>query len=170
MTAVLLVHFALGTTSFLWENVARLDRLVTAIHAPAEEVMARLEPPALLIHENGFQESMRLGWVWSFPARFRNEGDPIVTYPRGAPRYVPALMQRYAYRQCWYYRLDPATGRRELHRCRDAMELMTRQRTRAPALRIESTAERLGLLSMEEAQFARSQAAARAAPKATSPD
>ncbi len=165
VTAVLIVHFAVGTTSFVWENVARLDRLVTAIHTPAEEVMARIEPPALLIHENGFEESIRFGWVWSFPARLRHDGDPIVTYPRGAPRYLPALMKRYAYRQCWYYRLDPETGGRELHRCRDSMELMTRQRVLAPAQRIESTAEHLGFLSMEEAQFARSQAAARAAPE-----
>ena len=28
VSAILLVHFAVGTTSFLWENVRRLDRLV----------------------------------------------------------------------------------------------------------------------------------------------
>ena len=164
VTAVLLVHFALGTTTFLWENVARLDRLVKAIHTPVEEILARLEPPALLIHENSYGESLRFGWVWSFPARFRNEGDPVVTYPRGDPKFLSGLIRRYGYRQCWYYRLHPETRQRELYRCRDAMELMSRSHGPTVLLRFESTAERLGLLRLEDATFARNRAVARAAP------
>ncbi len=147
-TALLLVHFAVGTTSFLWENVTRLDRLVTTIHAPAEAVMEQLEPPALLIHENHWNESMRFGWLWSFPKRFRDDHDPIVTYPRGAARFLPGLLERYKYRECWYYRLEPVTGQPQLFRCQDAMDLLLQPREPGVSLRIASTAERLGLINL----------------------
>ncbi len=148
--AVLIVHFALGTTSFLGENVARLDRLVTTIHTSTEEVLAKLEPPALLIHENHWTESTRHGWVWSFPVRYRNEGDPIVTYPRGPGKYVLGLIKRYDYRQCWYYRTNPATSQQELYRCQDAMNLLLDPRQEGSTLRITPTAERLGLIRPED--------------------
>ena len=149
-TAVLLVHFALGTTSFLWENVARLDRLVTTIHAPVEAVLEKIEPPALLIHENHWRESMRHGWVWSFPLRSRSDRAPIVTLPRGQPADVLALLTRYSGRECWYYRTDPSTRRPQLKRCRNARELLVRKRRPGPNLRIESTAERLGFLDIKD--------------------
>ena len=156
-TAFLLVHFAVGTTSFLWENVARLDRLVTTIHAPAEAVMEQIEPPALLIHENHWSESMRFGWVWSFPKRFRSDHDPIVTFPRGPAQFLPALIERFRGRECWYTRLEPTSGKRQLFRCQDAMDLMRQKRTTGVALRIGSTAERLGLLSPRESYAGRRQ-------------
>ena len=156
MTAtVLLVHFALGTTTFLGENVARLDRLVTTIHASAEAVLEQIEPPALLVHENHWTESSRFGWVWSFPLRFRNESDPVVTYPRGPAKYVPELLKRYDYRECWYYRINPATSQRELSRCRDVMDLLLEQRGQGPTFRIPPTAERLGLLKPEDTYYMR---------------
>ncbi len=148
--ALLLVHFALGTTSFLWENVSRLDRLVTTIHAPVEAVLEKIEPPALLIHENHWRESMRYGWVWSFPQRTRSDREPIVTLPRGPSRYLPAILKRYSGRECWYYRLDPATRRPQLKRCRNARELLVRKRQPGRNLRIASTAERLGFLDMKD--------------------
>ncbi len=181
-TALLLVHFAAGTTSFLWENVARLDRLATTIHAPAEAVLERIEPPALLLHENHWSESMRFGWVWSFPKRFRSDRDPIVTYPRGPVRFLPALIKRYQDRECWYYRLDPSAGRSidrpQLHRCEDAMEDLFRPREPGVTLRIPSTAERLGLISVAETYSARRRleesaigsAAPEAAPATRPPD
>ncbi len=159
--AVLLVHFALGTTSFLWENVARLDRLVTTIHARADAALAQIEPPALLIHENHWSESMRFGWVWSFPKRFRSDHDPIVTYPRGMARFMPSLIERYKDRDCWYYRLEPPTGpgnaRPQLFRCEDAQDLLLKQRKPGVALRLAGTAEHLGLITVRESQAGRRQ-------------
>ncbi len=156
-----MVHFAVGTSSFLWENVARLDRLVTAIHAQAEAVLEQIEPPALLLHENHWTESMRLGWVWSFPKRFRSDRDPIVTYPRGAAKFLPGLLERYKDRECWYYRLEPATAqstaRSKLQRCEDAMDELLRRRDPGVALRIASTAERMGLISVSETYAGRRQ-------------
>ncbi len=155
-TALLLVHFTLGTSSFLWENVARLDRLVTTIHAPVEAALAKIEPPALLIHENHWRESIRFGWVWSFPKRFRSDRDPVVTLPRGPS--MPATLKRYRGRACWYYRIDPATREPQLKRCRDARELLVRKRQRGKVLRIPSTAERLGFLDIKDRHASRRQA------------
>ncbi len=160
-TALLLVHFAFGTTSFLWENVARLDRLVTTIHARVDAALEQIEPPALLIHENHWGESMRFGWVWSFPKRFRSDHDPIVTYPRGMPRFMPALIERYKDRDCWYYRLQPSTAqsgpRSQLVRCEDAKELLLKVRQPGVALRIAGTAENLGFITPSDTQSGRRQ-------------
>ncbi len=149
-TAILLVHFAAGTTSFLWENLARLDRLVTTIHAPAEALLEKIEPPALLIHENHWRESMRFGWVWSFPMRLRSDRHPVVTFPRGQPEDVFALLKHYSGRACWYYRLDPATRKPRLMRCRYARELLVEKRRPGRNMRIASTAERLGFLKLKD--------------------
>lgn len=165
-SAFLVVHFALATTSFLAENIARLDRLVTTIHAPVEAILEKLEPPALLIHENHWTESTRAGWVWSFPARFRHESDPIVTYPRGFARFLPALIKRYEYRECWYTRIDPITNDRQLYRCEDAMDLMLGKRSEGPSLRFLGTAERLGFIGPEDTYFMQRLERKRAADRA----
>ncbi len=161
VTAILLVHFAFGTTSFLWENVTRLDRLVTAIHGQAEAVLEKLEPPALLIHENHWAKSVRFGWIWSFPKRFRSDHDPIVTYPRGEARFLPDLLKRYKDRECWYYRIEPATdqaaARTGLRRCEDAMDLLLEPQRPDAAIRVAPTAERLGLISLGESYAGRLQ-------------
>ncbi len=161
-SAFLLVHFALGTTSFLWENVARLDRLVTTIHSSVDAVMEQIEPPALLIHESHWSESMRFGWVWSFPKRFRSDDDPIVTYPRGPARFLPNMLARYEGRECWYFRFEPPAGRSssaqpQLSRCEDAMDQLRRPRKPGVALRIASTAERLGMISPRQSNAGRRQ-------------
>lgn len=153
--ALLLVHFALGTLTFVGEHGARLDRLVTTIHAETEEVLARIEPPALLLHEADWAESMRYGWVWSFPVRYRDDRDPIVTFPRNPPQLIPAMLERYRGRKCWYYRYHPETRQRELHPCEQAMDLMLEERQPSPALRLAPTAERLGFLSLDQPYFAR---------------
>lgn len=152
---VLVIHFGLATTSFLAENVARLDRLVTTIHAPVDEIFEQLEPPALLIHENHWTESMRFGWVWSFPLRFRQEQDPIVTFPRGPARFAPALIERYGYRECWYTRINPVTSQRELSRCEDVMDVLLARRKGGTSKRLPSTAELLGLLNPDDTYLMR---------------
>ena len=162
--ALLVVHFAVGTTSFLWQQVGRLDRLVTTIHGPVEAMLEQIEPPALLIHENHWRESMRFGWLWSFPKRFRSDDDPIVTLPRGHARFVSATLKRFAGRDCWYYRRDPANGRQQLRRCQDAMELLLTKRQPGSTLRIPSTAERLGLIDLDDTYMARRRAAEREVP------
>ncbi len=109
--------------------------------------------------------------MWSFPKRYRNDRDPIITVPRGRTRLVP-LMQRFSGRSCWYYRLDPASGRPQLFRCQDAMELMRAERVPGPTLRIPPTAERLGLINLgdtRQAQRKREQAAAASPAPAGSP-
>lgn len=152
-SAVLIVHLALGTSSFLTENVARLHRLVETIHGPLETALTVVEPPALLIHENQYAESVRFGWVWSFPLRERAETDPIVTYPRGSAKYVQLLRQRYAGRQCWYYRYHPQTHASELRRCEEVEPLLARGAIDAEPAHVPSTAERMGLLDSSAAMI-----------------
>lgn len=128
--ATLLVHVLLGTGSFLVVHVARLDRLVTAIHADSDAALARIPGRALLVYETWPSESLPVGWMASaFPRRYRRDTDRIVTYPRQGARGVQTLRARYADRACWYYHRDPATERAELLPCDDAREELRRRYT-----------------------------------------
>ncbi|HVS16524.1 MAG TPA: hypothetical protein VMV46_21625 [Thermoanaerobaculia bacterium] len=142
--AVLAVHVALGAGTFWWEQVGRLQRFVTYVHEPAEEMIASLDPPALLLYETAPQESIALGWqLGGFPKRYRRDDDPVVTYPRGNARSAAALRQRYAERDCWYYRVDPETLRPDLRRCEEAEDLLARPaRVEGKPLMLQPTALR----------------------------
>ncbi|HVS66005.1 MAG TPA: hypothetical protein VMT85_21160 [Thermoanaerobaculia bacterium] len=150
--AVLLVHVVLGTGTFWLENVNRLHRFVTLVHEPAEEILAAIEPPALLLYETSPQESISLGWLLGgFPKRYREEEAPIVTYPRGNGGSQAALRQRYADRECWYYRVEPRTLRRQLDRCEEVEELLRRPaRIEGPPLMLQPTALSKGDLVLVE--------------------
>jgi hypothetical protein len=149
--SVLVVHVLLGTGSFWWENVTRLHRFVTFVHEPAEQILAAIEPPALLIYETAPQESIALGWIFGgFPKRYRAEDAPIVTYPRGNGGSQAALRERYADRACWYYRVEPQTLRPELSRCADVEHLLRRPaRIEGPPLMLQPTSLRKGKLVLE---------------------
>lgn len=146
--ALLVVQVLLGTTTFVVEKAARMERMMNVIHGPAEWVLARVEPPALLLYETALQENLRLGWLTSgFPVRWRSDGDPVVTYPRGQPQGVAALRRRYAERNCYYFRVDPRRLEPEVLRCEAAESLLARPyELEGPALAIPSTAMRRGWL------------------------
>ena len=146
--ALLLALFALlGTGSFLLEHGARLSRLAGAIHAPAEAVLAAIEPPALLLYETSPQEALHPGWLFSFPVRERHPEAPVLTFPRGNPRQAAALRRAVPERACWYYRLEPPAMTPRLLRCEQAEALLSRPRPLPGSPRfVPSTARRLGLI------------------------
>ncbi len=119
-----------GTGSFLAEQLSRLQRLVGYLHAPAQAVLSRLEPPALLLVESMPSESRFVGWVPSrFPYRYRLDSDPVVTFPRSDPDYVAALLKRYPHRNCYYTRWvmeSPTRQVPELRPCDAAWDLLSR--------------------------------------------
>ena len=123
----LFVHFLGGTVEYVIEQSLRLDRLVTTIHADADQALARVEPPALLFHETRDSEHRPAGWVFdSFPRRYRGKSDPVVTFPNVPPVLRTSVLREYPGRRCYYYRRDPETEAAELHRCDGAQALMDR--------------------------------------------
>ena len=164
--AVLVVHVVLGTGTFWWENATRLHRFVELVHEPAEQILASLEPPALLLYEIAPQESIALGWLFSgFPKRYREEDAPVVTYPRGNGGSQATLRERYADRECWYLRVDPTTLRRELSRCEEVEELLRRPALIEGApLMLQTTALRKGKIALEQSDGSRSLPSARPGP------
>lgn len=131
--AALLVHFVVGTGTFVVDNTLRLHRLVTAIHAPADAVVAALPDPSLLIVESALDEGRPVGWVWSpFPYRWRSDADPIVVWPDSDPAFSAALRRRYADRACFYLRRPPPDGAPELSSCDDAAAWLARDPWRMP--------------------------------------
>ena len=128
--AALVVHALLGTGSFLVVQVARIDRLATAINADADAALARIPGRALLVYETWPSEVRLAGWMASaFPRRYRREVDRVVTYPRQGAKGVQALRAVYADRSCWYYHRDPVTERAELLPCEAAGEELQRRYT-----------------------------------------
>jgi hypothetical protein len=121
---------------------------VTAIHAPAEAVLAELEPPALLLYETAPQEALHPGWMFGFPVRERHPDAAVLTFPRGSPEQAAALRRALPGRACWYYRREPRTLAPQLVRCEQAEELLRRPRPLpGPPRFVPSTARRLGLVA-----------------------
>jgi hypothetical protein len=128
--AALTLHFALAALPFGIEQTARLSRLVDAIHADSDRVLARIEPPAILFHETRASESRPTGWVFdSFPERNRGTRDAIVTFPNVPERERARVLAAYPGRACWYYHRDPVTESVELKTCEAARALMDRTPT-----------------------------------------
>ncbi len=149
-SAALVVHLTLGTVPFLLEQASRLDRFVTMVHGPIEELLEPIERPSLLLWEDSPKESVRLGWlVGGFPIRERSDRDLIVTFPRSGPETSRALREAYSTRQCWYYRVEPKTLRPMLERCEVVESLLARPaQLEGPFLALRSTAMRKGLVPL----------------------
>ena len=145
---MVLVHLVLGTSWFVVENARRIERELGFVHGPAEAILERVTPPALLLFETAPQENVRLGWInGGFPKRWRHPQAPVVTYPRGNAETARALRDHYSERSCWYYRVDPVRMEPTVHRCEDVEALMARpERLPGPPLGIASTAMRKKLL------------------------
>jgi len=121
------VHLGLGTSVFVAEQVLRLERLSTTIHADSDAALARVTTPALVFHETRQSESRIAGWVFdTFPKRFRGHDDPIVTFPNVGPSLRARVLAEYPGRHCYYYRRDPETEAATLTRCEEARALMDR--------------------------------------------
>lgn len=151
--ATVAIHLLLGTTTFMVENVSRIDRLAELINEPAEQIVAHVEPPALLLYEGAADEAIHAGWVFAgFPILRRLDSDPVVIYPLLYSAANPKLRERYADRSCWYTRLNPKTMAHELYRCEQARELMARTYWdfKGPPLFYVSTAWKLGLIQPME--------------------
>jgi hypothetical protein len=126
-TVSLLVHLSLGTATFVFEQSARLWRLVETIHRDSDVALAKIRPPAILFHEIRASERRAAGWVFDgFPERNRGLNDAVVTFPNVAPNLRAQVLALYPGRTCWYYRRDPDSERAKLERCEDARELMDR--------------------------------------------
>jgi hypothetical protein len=126
VTAIV-VHVALGTSSWVVEQALRVERLMTAIHAESDAILARIPPRALLFHELRASESRPMGWVFdNFPKRFRGQRDDIVTFPSLPRPFRARVAAAYPGRSCWYFRRNPGTEGTELYRCEDARALMDR--------------------------------------------
>ncbi len=146
------VHFVLGTVPFVAGETARVGRLIHLTHAAADQALETVKKPALLLHEQDCAEVLRAGWIFNtFPRQYRSDNDPVVTFPRPPWGLLPQYLEKYRDRTCYYYRLNPASGRRELIPCRAAQALLRRpMRLTGPCLRHISTAEQLGLFDQLE--------------------
>jgi hypothetical protein len=126
-TATLAVHLALGTGSFFVVQIARIDRLVRAIHADADEALARISGRAVLLYETRGSEALHLGWVNAdFPRQYRSDRDRVVTFPRPLRGRLAGLVAAYPDRSCWYYHRDSGTERPELLPCDQARQFLDR--------------------------------------------
>jgi hypothetical protein len=126
-SATLAVHLIAGTGSFYVEQIARLDRLVNAIHHDADEALRKVPKPALLIYEVWPSEVRPIGWVnGAFPQRFRAERDDVLTYPRPPPARLEALRASYSGRSCYFFHRRSDTAEPLLERCDDAHALLER--------------------------------------------
>src|SRR5580658_3858002 len=125
--ATLVVHVVAGTGSFFVVQTARLDRLVTTIHADADASLARIPDRAVLLYETRNSEVLRLGWVMAeFPRQYRSARDRVVTYSRPPRAYVAKLLAAYPGRSCWYYHRDPLSEQPELLSCSAAKAYLDR--------------------------------------------
>ncbi len=121
------LHVLLGTGSFLLEHTLRLKRMADAIHDTAESVLAQLPKPAILIHELWWAESLRVGWVMdSFPERYRDPADPVVTMPRPPWDYLPQVLAAYPGRKCFYFHRDAVSEQPEVLPCEQAQDFLDR--------------------------------------------
>lgn len=126
--AALLVHLLLGTGSFFVEHMARLARLVDSIHRDTDDVLSQIDRlPALIIHEHWSREVLYRGWVMdSFPKRFRDPEDSIVTMPRLPKDALKRVLESYPGRSCFYYHRRWSSGALELLPCERAEEYLAR--------------------------------------------
>lgn len=150
----LALHLLFGTGWFLLEQGARLERMATLLHAPADAALARLERPAILFYESAPQENVRLGWINSgFPRRERSMRAPVVIFPRSTPAQTAALREHFAARHCYYFRVDPKRVEPQLLRCEEAEALLSRPyRLEGPALAVRSTAMARGWISTPDSR------------------
>jgi hypothetical protein len=125
--ATLLAHLAFGTGSFFVVQTARLERLITAIHADTDAALARIPGRAVLLYETRNSEVLPMGWVMTnFPRQYRSDRDRVVTYPRPLRERLATLLAAYPGRSCWHYHRDPLTERAELLTCDEAKRYLDR--------------------------------------------
>ncbi len=148
--AFIAVHLLIGTGSFVGEQLARLGRLTRVMHQPVRDALSHAKPPALVLYETVPQESLHVGWVFSFPVRYRSDADDIVTFPRYRPEVVRALRARYPRRRCYYYRVNPQTATPQISECTAVEDLLARPyELPGPAMLPRSTAHKLGFVSTQ---------------------
>ena len=148
-TVILLaVSFGLGSSAFLVYQTQRITRLVEAIHADTDAVLAQVTPPAVVYYDVRCSETVEVGWIHTqFPRRLRSPRDGIVAYPRPTIKELDAHRAHFKDRACWYYRRNPDNGKPEIYRCEQARRLMRRRygdSGRDYCLSLKSTAEILG--------------------------
>lgn len=123
----LVLALSLGTASWIVEQGARVTRLVTTIHQDTDLALAKVQAPALVIHERRPSELIVRGWLFDgFPKRFRDPEAPIVTFPRVALDIAERAARVYPGRACWYFHYLPGTKQPELLRCEEAQRWLAR--------------------------------------------
>jgi hypothetical protein len=125
------VSLALGTGSWVVEQALRCERLITTIHRDSDAVLAKVQKPALIIHETLQNETVSNGWVGApaFPRQWREPTDEVVTWPRVHPSVLERAARVYPGRHCYYFRYRPGTNAPELETCERARELLARSTT-----------------------------------------
>jgi hypothetical protein len=147
--AAVLVHVALGTGTFVWEQSARLGRLVQTVYAEPERVLASLPDHSLLLVEpSACQHSLRLGWVHRpFPLVTHDPDARVVTYGRPRGELADSFIAQFPGRQCFVLDHDPQFEPIVLP-CSEARAQLARpfeEDGEAMCDRVLSTAEKLGL-------------------------
>jgi hypothetical protein len=149
MTAVF-IHVLFGTGSMLWEQTARLGRLMHAVYAEPESILASLPAQSLLLVEPGCDGTARLGWLHRpFVLVTHDPRAPVVIYSRPNPRQLDAFLAQFPERACYYLARDEQL--QPLHiPCAAARNQLTRpfpvDDSAELCLHLHSTAEKLRVL------------------------
>jgi hypothetical protein len=125
---ILAVALLGGTGSWVVEQGLRCHRLISTIHRDTDAVLAKVQKPALIIHETFVNEVVSSGWIapGTFPRQAREPTDDVVTWPRVNPTVLDRARRAYPGRHCYYYRYLPGTAKPELTRCEDSIALLKR--------------------------------------------
>jgi hypothetical protein len=146
IVSLLVVHFGLGSTTFIFQETARTSRLIETIHAESDAAIRKIPRPAILFYETDCSERVTVGWVVSsFPRRCYADSCPVVTFPRPRTEALPLYRHAYPTRSCWYYHRNPTTLQSEVSACTQVGEVFNRPaRNKSLCLMIASTAAKLG--------------------------
>jgi hypothetical protein len=102
MTAVM-VHVLLGTGSFVGEQSARLGRMMAAVYAEPEHVLASLPDHSLLLYDPGCKNALRVAWIHRpFALVTHDPRARVISYARPNPRFVDHFISQFPDRACFY--------------------------------------------------------------------
>lgn len=148
VVSLLVVHFGLGSTTYLYQETARTQRLIETIHTDADTALRQIPAPAMLFYETDCTEFVRVGWIASyFPRRCFVDSCRVLTFPRPSAKLLSFYYRAYPNRSCWYYHRDPGTLLPEVRPCAQATDVFNRRPRRDKQMcpMIASTASKLGL-------------------------
>jgi hypothetical protein len=106
LTAVL-VHVLLGTGSFVWEQTARLARLMHIVQDEAERIVADMPKQSLLLVDTSCRQALRMGWRHRpFALMNHDPAADVMVYTRPSPKHADAFIAQFPGRSCYYLQRD----------------------------------------------------------------